>query len=111
MDFARVEVSADGHIRGEPTGLAVPKGTRMLVLDIRVTGDRAHLLLHTAEPLPAASRPTPVYGCTEFVFQLPESVLQGRDPGPLLQVIERSLKWSAEQRVCARDDSQLCLEP
>ena len=111
IDFANVEVSADGRVHSEATGLAVPKGTRMVVLHVGVTGDRVHLQAHTAEPLATAPRGAPVYGCTDFVFRIPRNVLQGGDPEPLLQLIERSLEWSPEQRVCAHADSQLCLEP
>ena len=111
MDFARVEVATDGRIRSEPTGLAVPPGTRMVVLHVGVVGDRVHLQMHTAAPLAAASQGAPAYGCTEFVFEIPRTILQGGPPEPLLQSIERSLEWSPEQRVCTPGDTQLCLEP
>jgi len=111
MEFARVDVGTDGRIRAEAGELPVPKGTRIVVLDINVIGDRVHLLAHTADPLVAASRGGPAYGCAEFVYQIPRSVVQGGDPEPLLQLIEQSLEWSPEQRVCAPGDPQLCLEP
>ena len=111
MEFARVDVAADGRIRAEAGGLAVPKGTRMVVLDVGVIGERVHLLAHTAEPLAAAPGGAPAYGCIEFVFPIPRTVLQGGDVGPLLRLIEQSLEWSPEQRTCAPDDRQLCVEP
>ncbi|MGH9659678.1 MAG: hypothetical protein ACRD96_14110 [Bryobacteraceae bacterium] len=111
MDFARVEVSADGRVRAEAGGLALPKGTRVVVLDVIAKGDRAHLLLHTAEPIAGPSSGEPVYGCTEFVFQIPLTVVRGGDVEPLLQLIERSLEWSPEQRICAPGNAQLCLQP
>lgn len=111
MDFARVDVTMDGRIRTEADGLLLPKGTRLVVLDVRVQGDRAHLLTHTAEPLPGPAAAEPTYGCTEFVFQIPQTVMQGGDVEPLLQLIERTLEWSSEQRVCVPGNRELCLEP
>ncbi len=111
MDFARVEATIDGRIRAEASGLVLPKGTRVVVLNVRVEGDRAYLLTHTVEPLPGPSAGESTYGCTEFVFQIPQDVVRGGDIAPLLQSIERSLEWSPEQRICAPDNRQLCLEP
>ena len=111
MVFARVDVAADGRFRAEAGGLVLPKGTRVVVLDVIVKGDRAHLLLHTAEPLAGRWPGEPAYGCTELVFQIPLTVVRGGDVQPLLQLIERSLEWSREERICAPGNHQLCLEP
>ena len=111
MDFARVEVAADGRIRAEAGGLVLPKGTRVVVLDVIVKGDRAHLLLHTAEPIAGPSPGESAYGCTELVFEIPLTVVRGADVEPLLQLIERSLEWSREERICAPGNTELCLEP
>jgi len=111
MDFARVEMTADGRVHADPAPLVMPKGTRVVVLSVRVIGDRVHLLTHTAGPLPTAARGAPTYGCTEFVFHIPSDVVRGGAIEPLLQVIDRALEWTADERVCAPDDRQLCLEP
>jgi len=111
MDFARVDVTMDGRTRTETDGFRLPKDTRLVVLDVRVEGDRAHLLTHTAEPLPGSAAGAATYGCTDFVFQIPQMVLRGGDVEPLIQFIERTLEWSSETRACAPHNRELCLEP
>ena len=111
MDFAHVDVKADGSVRAEPGPLVIPRGSRVVVLDVKVAGDRVHLLTHTAEPLPTPWQGQPAYGCTEFTFQVPATVLAKGDAEPLLQLIERWLEWTPEERLCAPGDDQLCLEP
>ena len=111
MEFARVEAMADGRLHAEPGGLTLAKGTRVVVLDVTVAGNFAHLRTHTTEPVSGPSAGAAVYGCTEFVFEIPPEVLRGGDVTPLVQLIERSLAWTPDERVCSPDDSQLCLEP
>ena len=81
------------------------------VLDVKVRGDRVHLLTHTTEPLTTPERGVLEYGCTEFVFQAPSSPLKGGNAEPLFQLIESWLEWSPDQRMCAPGNPQLCLEP
>lgn len=68
MDFARVEIALDGRLQAEAAPLRLAKGTRLVVLEVKVEGDRVHLLTHTADPLPIAWAGAGAYGCTEFVF-------------------------------------------
>lgn len=111
MDFARIEVTADAGVHADPAPLVMPKGTRVVVLGVRVSGDRVHFLTHSTEPLPTPWRGSPAYGCTEFTFHVPATVLAGGDAKPLFQLIERWLAWTPDERLCAPDDPQLCLEP
>lgn len=89
----------------------MPRGSRVVVLDVKVSGNRVHLLTHTAEPLPTPGHGQPAYGCTAFTFQAPATVLAGGDAEPLLQLIERWLEWSPQERVCSPGIDQLCIEP
>ena len=111
MEFARVEVRVDGGVDAEHGPLVIPKGSTLVVLDVKLKGDQVHLLTHTAESLHTPTGGDAGYGCTEFVFQVPSSVLKGGDTEPLFQLIERWLEWRPDQRECAPGDSQLCLEP
>jgi len=111
MDFARVDIAADGKIMAEPGALTLGQGTRLVVLDVRITGSEVHLLTHTAEPVTAAPGEPLLYGCTEFVFHLESRVAASGDAGPAIHSIERWLEWTPQERWCAPGDDQLCLEP
>ena len=112
MDFARVDIGADGKMMmAEPGALTLRQGTRLVVLDVRITGSEVHLLTHTAEPVTAAPGEPLLYGCTEFVFHLESRVTASRDAGPVIYFIERWLEWTPQERWCAPGDDQLCLEP
>ena len=112
MDFARVDVKLDGSVHvAEPGSFVIPRGSRVVVLDIKLSGDRVHLLTHTAEPLPTVGPGPSAYGCTEFTFEVPATVLAGGDAEQLVQLIERSLEWSPHERLCAPGHSELCIEP
>ena len=50
-DYARVEMGRDGRLAAKPGELSLPKGTRMVVLDLKVGADRMRLLTHTLEPV------------------------------------------------------------
>lgn len=111
MEFARIEIRADGRVQAERAPLMIPRGTRVVVLDVRLKGDQVRLLTHTAESLQRPGGGDAGYGCTEFVFQLPSSVVKGGDAEPLFLLIEHWLEWSPDQRTCAPGDNHLCLEP
>ena len=111
MDFAHVDVKADGRVLAEPGPFVIPRGSRVVVLEVKVSGDRVHLLTHTAEPLPTPGHDQPAYGCTEFTFQVPATVLAGGDAEPLLRLIERWLEWTPQERICAPGIDPLCIEP
>ena len=111
MDFAHVDVKADGRVLAEPGPFVIPQGSRVVVLEVKVRGDRVHLLTHTAEPLSTPWQGQPAYGCTEFTFQVPATVLAGGDAEPLLRLIERWLEWTPQERLCAPGIDPLCIEP
>lgn len=112
MDFARVDVKLDGSVHVvEPGSFVIPRGSRVVVLDVKLSGSRVHLLTHTAEPLPTGEPGPSAYGCTEFTFEVPATVLAGGDAEQLIQLIERSLEWSPQERFCAPGHSELCIEP
>ena len=46
-DYARVAVDERGRISAEPGRLALPKGTRMVVLNLKTDRDRIRLFTHT----------------------------------------------------------------
>ena len=71
------------------------------MLDVKIRGDQVDLRTHTAEPLRLPGHGEPAYGCTEFVFQVPSSVLKRDDAEPLFQLIEHWREWSPDQRICA----------
>jgi len=111
MDFARVDITADGKIMAGPGALTLRQGTRLVVLEVRITGSEVHLLTHTADPVTAATGEPLLYGCTEFVFPLDSRVAASGDAGPVLHSIERWLDWTPQERWCAPGSDQLCLEP
>lgn len=109
MDFARVDVSADGTIQAESSLYTVPAGTEMVILDVMVSDAAVHLLAHTAEPLPVRAGGESVYGCTEFVFHFDPSALPS--PDPLFDRIGEWLSGPTGERVCQGGVEPLCIEP
>lgn len=92
MDFARVEITPDGQTEVEPGPLVLQRGSRLVVLDVKVRRDRVHLLTHTADPLPAPPGGERTYGCTEFVFRFEPSLLTAGAVEPVLKAITRWLE-------------------
>ena len=111
MEFARVEMTVDGRTKSQPAPLVLRKGTRLVVLDVKLEGSRVHLLTHTADPLEFKHGEEPVYGCTEFVFNVERRVLMAGDADAIAEVIERWLEWTPAERICSPGISQLCIEP
>ncbi len=111
MDFARVDITEDGTIRGEPAPLTVHRGTRVVVLDIELGGDEVRLLTHTAEPLGARPGGDEVYGCTEFVFHLDPAILAAGSVEPIASLIERWLLDTLMDRTCRAGVREICIEP
>ena len=110
MDFATVEITADARIQAETAPIVLAKGTRVVVLDVRVEGDRVRLLAHTADPVPVAWG-TGVYGCTEFVFRLDRRALEAGTIDRVLAVVGQWLAPTSEERFCAPGVEPLCVEP
>src|SRR5207253_4570904 len=75
MDFARVDIAADGAVQTESTLLRAPARAEMVILDVRVGPDTVHLFAHTAAPLPVSPEGAAIYGCTEFVFHFDPTTL------------------------------------
>jgi hypothetical protein len=111
MDFAEMRMGRDGRIVAEPASIHLDRGSRLVVLDVKVEASRVHLLTHTAAPVRVTAAGEPVYGCTEFVFELEAGVIRAGRVEPVVERIERWLDWTAEDRQCAPGDAQLCLEP
>ncbi len=96
-NYARVEIDPSEARTGEAGAFQLPRGTRLVVLDLRLEADRVRLFTHTAEPV-AVGPNRAAYGCTEFVFRLDLALLHGRDPATVEQVIERWLRVEAAGR-------------
>jgi len=89
-DYARIEVVSGQTVTLEPGEFVLPKGTEVVVLDLKVQGDSVRLFTHTSEPISASSG-RPVYGCTEFVFRFGGTTLEPADAARVQQAIERWL--------------------
>ncbi len=111
MDFAILEMTATGRVVAKPGPLSLDAGTRLVVLDVLVKGDRVHLLTHTADPIRGAPGAGPVYGCTEFVFRIEPQELRAEAFGYLAERIEQAFAWTPLERVCTPGVGPLCVEP
>ena len=87
--FAPVEIGVDGRLIARPAPLTLAKGTRLVVLDLKVEADRVRLFTHTLAPLSVAND-TGVYGCTEFIFRFAPAVLER---GDLSEIEGRIDEW------------------
>ncbi len=77
-DYARVTVGEEGRILAEPASLTLGKGTRLVVLDLKVDRDRVHMFTHTLDPVRLPDGRT-AHGCTEFIFAFDASTLARAD--------------------------------
>ncbi len=109
MDFARVDIAADGAVQPESTPLRAPAGTEMVILDVRVGHDAVHLFAHTAAPLPVSLEGDAIYGCTEFVFHFDPTTLAS--PESLIDRIGEWLSGPTGVRECRDGVEPLCIEP
>jgi hypothetical protein len=66
-DYARVTVGGEGPLTAGPGDMMLPRGTRLVILDLKVDPDRVRLLTHTLEQVRLPDGKT-AFGCTEFVF-------------------------------------------
>ncbi len=109
-EFARVAVASDGAVERETAPLSLPRGTKLVVLDLAVTEAEARIQAHTAEPLGGASVTSPTYGCVEFVFQVRGA--PALEPVEcVVHRIEHWLAWTPEERLCAPGIDPVCAEP
>jgi hypothetical protein len=88
-DYARVEVDRDGLTRGRGV-ISLPRGTQLVVLDVKVGGDEVHLFTHTLRPVPLAGGKVG-HGCTEFVFAFDPGTLDRADIGTVVGRIDQVL--------------------
>jgi hypothetical protein len=89
-DYARVEVGRDGRITAGPGAVSLTAGTRLVVLDLKVSGDRVRLFTHTLEPVPLPDGKVS-HGCTEFVFAFDPGSLDRADPDTIAGRIDQVL--------------------
>jgi hypothetical protein len=87
-DYAPVSIAADGRLTAAPADFTLSKGTRLVVLDLRVKLDRVRLLTHTLDPVRLVYGRA-VYGCTEFILPFDPGVLEWGDPAATLSRIEQ----------------------
>jgi hypothetical protein len=93
-DYAPVTIAADGRLTADPGDFALVRGTRLMVLDLKVKADRVHLFTHTLEPVWVTDGKA-VYGCTEFIFPLDVGVPERSNPAAILGRIERWLPYGS----------------
>lgn len=89
-DYARVEVTPDGRLNPQHGEFSLARGTRLVVLDLKVEPSRVRLFTHTLERVPATAGKTR-YGCTEFVFNFEPGVLARGEVSAVQNTIERWL--------------------
>lgn len=89
-DYARVEVGVDGALVTGPGVLSLRQDTRLVVLDLKVSGDRVRLFTHTLKPVPLLDGRVS-YGCTEFVFAFGPGTLDRSDIGTITGRIDQVL--------------------
>jgi len=109
MDFARVDIAADGAAQTESTLVRAPAGTEMVILDVRVGPDTVHLFAHTAAPLPVSLEDDAIYSGTEFVFHFDPTTLAS--PESLIDRIGEWLSGPTGVRECRDGVEPLCIEP
>jgi hypothetical protein len=95
-DYARVEIAEDGRLTAAPADLTLGRGTRLVVLDLKVKTDGVHLFTHTLEPVRLPDGKA-VYGCTEIVFVSNTGALDRDDPVTIQGRIERWLPLASAQ--------------
>src|SRR6266850_2406881 len=89
-DYARVAIDERGRITAEPGSLALAKGTRMVVLNLKTDRDRVRLFTHTLDPVQLPDGTT-AHACTEFVFGFDPSTLSRTDIATITARIEQWL--------------------
>jgi hypothetical protein len=88
-DFARVEIGERSQLTTSSGSVSLPRGTRLVIIDLMVDTDRVRLFTHTLKSVDTVNG-GPLYGCTEFVFRFAPSVLDRKD----VQTIEERIdEW------------------
>jgi hypothetical protein len=94
LDYALVEVASDRLVTVEPGELQLPRGTELVILDMKVNRDAVRQLTHTSKPARYADGRA-AYGCIEFVLRLDSSTMAAADVDRVRQSIERWLSRRA----------------
>jgi len=89
-DYARVGIASGQLVTLESGELRLPRGTEIVVLDIKVKADTVRLFTHTSEPVSYANG-WRAFGCTEFVFRFDHAPIAAADAARVQQTIERWL--------------------
>lgn len=91
-DYARIEIAEGGVLRAGQGDFTLAKGTRLVVLDLKVEAGGVRLFTHTTEPvaLPGGGS---AYGCAEFVFRF-GGTPERPDLARVEQVIEHWLPFA-----------------
>ena len=89
-DYARVAIDERGRVSAEPGSVALAKGTRMVVLNLKTDRDRVRLFTHTLDPVRLPDGTT-AYGCTEFVFTFDPTTVSRPDIATITARIEQWL--------------------
>ena len=89
-DYAEVTVGRDGSLTAGSGDFPLVKGTRLVVLDLKVEQDRVRVFTHTLAAVPLPGGKT-AYGCTEFVFPLDAAVRDRGDVATVTAQIDRVL--------------------
>ena len=89
-DYARVTVGEEGHILAEPASLTLGKGTRLVILDLKLDRDRVRMFTHTLDPVRLPDGRT-AHGCIEFIFAFDPATLARADIATVSARIERWL--------------------
>lgn len=98
--YAAVEIAPDGRLKPAPADFTLPKGTRLVVLDVKVRDDRVHISTHTLEPVRLPDGDT-AYGCTEFVFPFDPGALARGDLSAIQGRIEQWLPLAPKPQSAA----------
>lgn len=93
-NYARFTVPKEGAPVAEPATFTLPRGTRVVLLEMKIARDAVRLFTHTAEPVPGQSGRAQ-YGCTEFVFRLDPDVIRRAEVATAERTIERWLARAA----------------
>ncbi len=105
FDYAQTEITEDGRLIPNHVNrwshFTLPKGTPLVVLDLRVENDRVRLFTHTLVPVRVTDGEA-AYGCTEFVSRFDPGVLQRGDLAAIQGRIEQWLPLSEAKPKAAR---------
>ncbi len=78
------------RVRLDPGAVSLSKGTELVVLDLKVSGDQVRLFTHTLDPVPLPGGKVG-HGCTEFVFAFDPGTLNRANLGAIAGRIDAVL--------------------